>query len=873
MLSSVLNAFGPLHNRGAWEGEYFMSFFFHIDNHGSLQQFAFVQYGFDRNEHPVSINPHGNSKKSAKSFSRTKPSTIKMIKKSVDENKRPMKILRAIENDQGGVMQANSSCDLPRDRRQVYNIKQASKVKQENLLLPSCSSVLRTDTLACIMQKCKDTCLTSGAFIRSVEAAPEPMCVLCTDQQLKDMERFCTRSRSSVLSIDPTFNLGKFNVTPTTFHNLLVKNKQGKHPIISGPILIHQTKKFEPFHYFASTMVRLNPNLIGLRSFGTDGEPQLIKAFQTVFTGAVHLRCVNHLRQNVKDKLHALSLPQSSWKDFLGDIFGQQIGTQYEKGLVDSTSPDIFRAALLGLKNRWNNLELSYLPKTSTPQFYTWFCAYKADIIMNTVLPGIRGKAGWSSSDPREKFTTNSSEALNHVIKQEVQWKESKLPMLIEHLKAIVDQQESELEKAVVCRGEWRFTAEYKCLEVNEMAWFTMKADPKQKHMSKVKSFEVANQGDTSSMGVTMENPSLSVPFETVQKLLATISSDTLQCIWTKAKTLLATSGNVLKIPWSDDPRSRLVKSSSSTHPHVVNADHGDMYFCDEHCLMYKGYRVCSHVIAAAEDNGHLAVFLKGSCSKSKPNLAVIANEGLPAGAGRKGGCQKRKRKSAPPIESVSLRPCLQSQGVTSDTSSSSNASRQAPPCKYSCTEEMVEELNTSSPMVVVSSAPPISVAVSLPKSSNVSSSGQVVVGSGMNFNISTVPTVPVPMVASGFNTPSTCVPQTSSCTNPFTLKLKTNSIKICQACRQGYDGIHATLGLVVARSERKLIFNMVNQTQFLGRESNSHYHCLLRCLKTVSPQFKGSDLVIPDAVRAVLTPFQKVCLINFIQGVNLHSQ
>lgn len=70
------------------------------------------------------------------------------------------------------------------------------------------------------MQKCKDTSSTSDAFIRSVA---EPMCVLSTDQQLYDLERFCTQSPSSVLSIDPTFNLGKFYVTPTTFRNLLVK--------------------------------------------------------------------------------------------------------------------------------------------------------------------------------------------------------------------------------------------------------------------------------------------------------------------------------------------------------------------------------------------------------------------------------------------------------------------------------------------------------------------------------------------------------------------------------------------------------------------------------------------------------------------------
>ena len=178
-----------------------------------------------------------------------------MIKKSVGENKKPIKILREIENDHGGVMEAHSSCDLPRDRRQIYNLKRKSVTEKENALLPP--SVLKTDTLACIMQKCKDTYSSTDAFIRSVEAAPEPMCVLSTDQQVRDIERFCTQTPSSVLSVDPTFNLGSFYVTPSTFHNLLVKNKQGKHP----PVLIHQTtKKFEPFYYFASypyTLVRL----------------------------------------------------------------------------------------------------------------------------------------------------------------------------------------------------------------------------------------------------------------------------------------------------------------------------------------------------------------------------------------------------------------------------------------------------------------------------------------------------------------------------------------------------------------------------------------------------------------------------------------
>ena len=71
----------------------------------------------------------------------------------------------------------------------------------------------------------------------------------------------------------------------------------------------------------------------------------------------------------------------------------------------------------------------------------------------------MRSKAG--CKDPTYFFTTNSSESLNHLIKKEIEWKESQLPKLIDSLKAIANDHHSELEKAVVSRGEWHFTAQY----------------------------------------------------------------------------------------------------------------------------------------------------------------------------------------------------------------------------------------------------------------------------------------------------------------------------------------------------------------------------------------------------------------------------
>lgn len=180
------------------------------------------------------------------------------------------------------------------------------------------------------------------------------------------------------------------------------------------------------------------------------------------------------------------------------------MGTQYEKGLADSESPEIFKAALARAEKRWNNLESKEIP-----QFFSWFLQYKADVIIKCVLPEVRDKAGWKSGRVGGKFTTNSSESLNHVIKQEVEWKESKLPVLVEHLKAIVDQHDSELEKAVVGRGEWKFSASYKHLEVDDKIWFPeMNVEQRQKHM-KVKCYELGVSSNITSKPGSFE---LSVP-------------------------------------------------------------------------------------------------------------------------------------------------------------------------------------------------------------------------------------------------------------------------------------------------------------------------------------------------------------------------
>ena len=111
------------------------------------------------------------------------------------------------------------------------------------------------------------------AFVRSVVAAPEPMAVLCTNQQLNDMVRFLTDpSQFSVMGVDPTFNFGDFNVTLIAFRYMLLEHRnEGHSPIMLGPLLVHQQKKFSSYHFFISTLISLCPKLTNIKAFGTDG--------------------------------------------------------------------------------------------------------------------------------------------------------------------------------------------------------------------------------------------------------------------------------------------------------------------------------------------------------------------------------------------------------------------------------------------------------------------------------------------------------------------------------------------------------------------------------------------------------------------------
>ena len=71
--------------------------------------------------------------------------------------------------------------------------------------------------------------------------------VVAEDCQLNDMVRFATSSTEFyILTVDPTFCLGEFDVNPISYRHLLLETRRNENtPVFLGPVLVHYRKTFD----------------------------------------------------------------------------------------------------------------------------------------------------------------------------------------------------------------------------------------------------------------------------------------------------------------------------------------------------------------------------------------------------------------------------------------------------------------------------------------------------------------------------------------------------------------------------------------------------------------------------------------------------
>lgn len=407
-----------------------------IDKHGKRLKLSKIEYQFEEVKVAFSIEPHGNNKYILSSYKRTQSSTMKTLREELDNNQPRIAVDSICENI-GGITKVNSAACVPRNLHQAYNMNREKKTSEIKT---------KEDPYMEVILECKEQAKNpSSQFIQSVVCAPEPIVVLFNKQQLDEIINFCTKKEKFCpLQADATFDLGDFSVTTTQYeHLLLLHNRSNKSPAMIGPILIHQRKLKASYQYLPRLLVEKNKNFQNLCCLGTDGEVNLANAFKELCPSTIHLLCHIHFKNNIKEKLKNIGASESSSKQVIQDIFGEQIGNKFEEGLIDADSEEEFHVQLMSLKVVWEQLL-----EQKGLEFYEWFQKQKSNLVINSMLKDVRRNAGLG--DPPSTFTTNRVESINSILKLETNKKKKDVYSFIKIVQETVERQQRNIEWAMI---------------------------------------------------------------------------------------------------------------------------------------------------------------------------------------------------------------------------------------------------------------------------------------------------------------------------------------------------------------------------------------------------------------------------------------
>ena len=742
---------------------------------------------------------------------------------------KPKVVVSTIHGEVGGVLGANSASELPRNRRQVYN-QQASARKSD-----------KVDPIFELVQQCKADLMPGGRrFVRSVNFDTSPSCVLATDLLLNDVVRFCTTpGELCVFGIDPTFNLGKFYVTVTTFAYTHVVNKStGKSPTFLGPIFVHTEQTSESYYTFFSTLLKLEPKLANIVAVGTDGEKAIVKALKAVFPEKIYLRCFLHMKDNIRRKLSELLLPESVREDIIKDLFGTQQGSTYVKGALDASSCADFDDRLLRLKIKWDEAEAAFHPNHE-PQVYNWILKNEAEVMRHSMLAPVRELAGLGS--PPVSFTTNRNESMNSVVKAFANHRQSSWVQLADNMFHLVRNQKEEIGKAVLQMGEYQFKPSYKSLEVPSSKWFSMSSEQRQKHLIKVHAMKSKPVESTHASIPSHGIISLSIPPE--ESGISTISGVLLERTWKKAEKLLNTDGSICAAPGMSD--AMCVASDTGSRPHIVTTTKKGSLACDESCIAWKSQKFCSHVLAVAEKQDCLVEFLNDyRRSKVKGNYTAVSTHGQAKSVSKKPGSKRKGPQSTKVAVEDYIDPFPGSSSST--TPVSDQVDDQVDVAKPNLPDAHCSELQPSS-------------------CSSMSQLIHSIANRNCQFNI--VPTSGTAsldcsqVLATQSQSQLQPAAGVKSC-SPFEIKFLTPAIKVCAGCRQGFarasDGkscLPPPFDLCLVRKEQHFYYNVVNSKHQWSRVTNVHYHANSSCPRLRFSDFNPSSVQVPKDIVPKLTP------------------
>ena len=162
----------------------------------------------------------------------------------------------------------------------------------------------------------------------------------------------------------------------------------------------------------------------------------------------------------------------------------------------------------------------------------------------------VREECGLGS--PPTAFTTNASETANYMLKHKVNYKKSELSEFLTKLRQLIEDQQREVEKAIIGRGKFELRSQYRSWYVPETKWFSMSQSQRTSHLNKfaAASLSDVNESEINELCIGRDNTlssTLSVHVDSFASEVR-IPRPCLEGIWSKAAELLKTKNEYLKL-------------------------------------------------------------------------------------------------------------------------------------------------------------------------------------------------------------------------------------------------------------------------------------------------------------------------------------
>jgi len=409
---------------------------------------------------PNPVVPHGNAAYATGEYVRTKPQVLDNLRATVSNSKlKP----RAVYSQ----MQTQTAADdhSVRNLQQVQHMSSACTKADRAARGQTASGNNLADD---ILELCNR--ISAGDhYVRAVTLTPNhaPICILHTDDQIRDIRRFCSSDAPdavrSVLGVNRTFNLASLFVTVTVFrHRAVVRTRSQDAPIFLGPVMLHGDGQFKTYLRFfshlygelncdvGSTELQMSDSIMT----GSDEEKSLVKALRAGMPSNQHLYCALHTRDNLRQQMTRLGVAQATRERIVALTFGSDgVSTAPDQASFDHRVSALMQFVRQATVPIVDYLQDRTLPKLQSNCTLLWQNAWL-------------GQHAWNN---------NNSESMNNILKITVDWKPARVADLVDHLHDLVKLQYADLRRAVFGQGDYQLAPKFTQHYVPAARWHSMK--------------------------------------------------------------------------------------------------------------------------------------------------------------------------------------------------------------------------------------------------------------------------------------------------------------------------------------------------------------------------------------------------------------